>query len=270
MHSFHKTTQDQAQSGDVGTNEQRTLDEQQQLVAKQTDSEVANVANTAESTGTKDVPVLPYSETSLDQKDGHVPCVINVETQLANAEEERVESATNPQMPVQRPASGQFPTDVGSPDSPVNPFVSLPIVDASSESNPLSPFIPKKKSLEEKTPISDLMQFGDNVEPEVNKLHTATEPKESVSNVAPLEDVGLTEEANQTKGIERSLSNVRQPSMESDQSVVCAHVLHHLLFKTICDLYTAVRVISLLILGNKEIHCNRFKRTHQSNSMNGL
>ena len=254
MHSFHKTTQDQVQSVDVGTNEQRTLDEQQQLGAEQTDSEVANVANSTESTGAMDQPVLPYSETSLNQKDGHVPCVIKVETQLTNTEEERVESATDPQKPVQRPAvmvSGQFPADVGSPDSPVNPFVSQPIVDSSSESNPLSPFIPKKKSMEEKTPVSDLIQFGDNVEPDANKLHTAAEPKESVSNVAPLEDVGLAEEASQTKRVERSLSNVRQPSMESDHSVVCAHVLHHLLFKTICDLYTAVRVILLYILGNK-------------------
>lgn len=273
MHSFHKTTQDQAQSVDVGTNEQRTSDEQQQLAAKQTDSEVANVANSADSTGAKDPPVLPCSETSLDQKDGHVPCAIKAETQLTNTEEERGESATDSQMPVQRPAviaSGQFPTDVVSPDSPVNPFVSLPVVDASSESNVLSPIIPKKKSIEEKRQISDLIQFGENVEPVVNKLDMAAKPKESVSNVTPFKDVELTEEANQTKGIERSLSNVRQPSMESDHSVVCVHVLHHLLLKTICDLYIVVSIILLYILGNKEVHCNRFKRTYQCNSMNGL
>ena len=262
MHSFHKTTQDQVQSVDVGTNEQRTLDEQEQLVAKQTDSEVANVTNSANSTATEDLPVLPCAETLLEQKDGHVPFAVKLETQLTNKEEERVERATDPQMPLQSPVvmvSGQFPADVGSPNSQVNPFVSLHTVDASSESNPLSPFIPKKNSMEEKRPISDLIQFGDNVEPDVNKLDRAAEPKESVSNVAPFEDAELTEEAHQTKGIERSLSNVRQPSMESDHSVVCGHVLHHLLFKSICDLYTAVSILLLYMLGNKEVHFNRFK-----------
>ena len=106
--------------------------------------------------------------------------------------------------------------------------------------------------MEEKRPISDLIQFGDNVEPDVNKLDTAVERKESVSNVAPFEDVRLTEEAHQTKGIERSLLNVRQPSMESDHSVVCAHVLYHLLFKTIYDLYTAVSIILLYFLATRK------------------
>lgn len=226
MHSFHKTTQDQVQSVDVATNEQQTLDEQQQLAANQTDSEGANVANSVDITAAEDLPVLPYPETSLEQKATHVPCVIKAETQLTNREEEGVEFATDPQTPVQRSAavtSGQFPADVGSPDSQVHPFVLLPVVDASSESNPLSPFIPKKNSMEEKRPISDLIQFGDNVEPDVKTLDTAAVPKESVGDAMPLEDVRLTEEANQTKGIERSLSNVRQPSMESDHSVVCAH-----------------------------------------------
>ena len=248
LHSFHRTTQDQVQSVDVGTNEQRTLD------AKQTDSEVANVANSANSAATEDLSVLPYPETSLEQKDGHVPCVTKLETQLINKGEERIESTTDPQIPLQRPVvmvSGQFTADVSSPDSQANPFVSysLPTVDAS---NPLSPFIPKKKSMEEKRPISDLIQFGDNVEPDVNKLDTAVERKESVSNVAPFEDVRLTEEAHQTKGIERSLLNVRQPSMESDHSVVCAHVLYHLLFKTIYDLYTAVSIILLYFLATRK------------------
>ena len=236
LHSFHKTTQDQVQSVDMGTNEQRTLDEREQLVAKQTDAEVANVANSANSTATEDLSVLRCAETSLEQKDNHVPYTVKLETQLTNKEEERVESTTDPQIPLQSPVvmvSGQFPADVDSRSSQVNPFESLPTVDASSESNPLSPFIPKKKSMEEKRPISDLIQFGDNVKPDVNKIDITAEPKESVSNVAPFEDVGLAEEARQTKGRERSLSNVRQPSMESDHSVVCGHVLHHLLFKTI-------------------------------------
>ena len=237
LHSFHKTTQDQVQSVEKGANEQRNLAEQEQLVA--------NVANSANSTATEDLPVLPYPETSLEQKDSPVPCVTKLETQLTSKEEERIESTSDPQMPLQRPVmmvSGQFPADVSSPNSQVNPFVSysLPTADAS---NPLSPFIPKKKSMEEKRPISDLIQFGDNVEPDV-KLDTAAEPRESVSNV---EDVGLTEEAHQTKGIERSLLNVRQPSMESDHSVVCSHVLYHLLLKTICDLYSAVSIILLYI-----------------------
>ena len=249
MHSFHKTTQDQVQSVDVGASEQRTLDEKEHLVAKQADSEVANVGNSANTMATEDLPVLPNPETSLEQKDGHIPCVIKVETQVVtNTEEEREEYATDPQMPLHRPAvivSGQCPADVGGPNSQVtcNPFVSLPVNDPSSESNPLSPFVPKKKSLEEKRPISDLIHFGDNVERDVNKLDTAAEPKESVGSVMPIEDVGLTEESNQTKGVERSLANVRQPSMESDHSVVCALVLRHLLFKMICDLYTAIGIV---------------------------
>lgn len=228
MYSFHKTTQDQVQSVDVGTNDQRTLDEQRQLVAKQTDSEGANVTKSVDSTATED---------------GHVPCGINAETQLSNSEEERVESAPDQETPEQRPAvitSLQFLADVGGSDSQGNSFVSLPIVDA-TESNLLSPFVPKKKSMEEKRPISDLIQFGDNTEPNVNKLDTAAEPKDSLGNVTPFEDVGLTEEANQIKGIGRSLSNVRQPSMESDHSVVCAH----------CQYYLTTGYY-LYILGNKD------------------
>ena len=223
------------QSADEGTNEQRTLDEQQQLVAKQTDSEGVNVTNSVDSTATEDLPVLPYPDTSLEQKDSHVPCGIKAETQLTNTEEERVEFATDPQMSLQRPAvmvSGQFPADVGGPDSQVNPFVSSSGVDAPSKSNPLSPFVPKKKSMEEKRPISDLIQFGDNVELDVNTLGTAAEPRDSVGYVTPLEDVRLTEEANRTKRTERSLSNIRQPSMESDHSVVCAHIFTSLAFQT--------------------------------------
>lgn len=229
MYSFHKTTQDQVQSVDVGTNDQRTLDEQRQLVAKQTDSEGANVTKSVDSTATED---------------GHVPCGINAETQLSNSEEERVESAPDQETPEQRPAvitSVQFLADVGGSDSQGNSFVSLSMVDATSESNLLSPFVPKKKSMEEKRPISDLIQFGDNTEPNVNKLDTAAEPKDSLGNVTPFEDVGLTEEANQTKGIERSLSNVRQPSMESDHSVVCDH----------CQYYLTTGYY-LYILGNKD------------------
>jgi len=228
LYSFHKTTQDQVQSVDVGTNDQRTIDEQRQLVAKQTDSEGANVTKSVDSTATED---------------GHVPCGINAETQLSNSEEERVESAPDQETPEQRPAvitSVQFLADVGGSYSQGNSFVSLPIVDA-TESNLLSPFVPKKKSMEEKRPISDLIQFGDNTEPNVNKLDTAAEPKDSLGNVTPFEDVGLTEEANQTKGIERSLSNVRQPSMESDHSVVCAH----------CQYYRTTGYY-LYILGNKD------------------
>lgn len=230
LHSFHKTTQDQVHSPDMDQNEQRTLEEQQQLAAEPTDpsGEGANVTKAVESIAAKD---QPNPESTSEQTDIQPPAVSKFETQLSSREEGRVDSvsefAVDQQSLEQRPAtatSSQFSQDVSNLDSQGNPFVPLPVLDASTETNPLSPFIPKRHSMEKERPTSDLIQLGDDLEPDVNTVATASVAKESVGAATPSEEVQLTEEANKAHRIERSLSNARQPSMESDHSVVCINV----------------------------------------------
>ena len=231
MHSFHKTTQDQVQIADVDQTEQGTLEEQQQLAAKPTDLllEEGNLIE-GKSVESKVAEDLPHPESKSEQTDMQLTSVSKTETQLSSREENRVDSvsgfATDQQTLDQRPAamaSNQFVPDACSPNSQGNPIVSMPVLDASTETNPLSPFVPKRDSMQEKRPASDLIQFGDKVEPYVNAEATALVPKECVGAATPSEEVQLTEETNQEKAMERSLSNARQPSVESENSVVCVH-----------------------------------------------
>lgn len=229
LHSFNKTTQDHVQSADVDQSEQMTLEEQQQLAAKTTDPSVegANVTKCVDSKAAED---LPHPESTSEQTESQPPIADKTETQLSSREEGRVdlvsEFAVDQQILEQRPGamtSSQFSPDVCSPDSQGNTFVPLPVLDTSTETNPLAPFIPKRHSLEKERPTSDLIQFGDNLEPGVNTVGTSSVPKESVGAVTPSEEAQRTKEADQVKGMERSLSNARQPSMESDHSVVWVH-----------------------------------------------
>ena len=229
MHSFHKTTQDQVQIADVDQTEKLTLEEQQQLAAKPTDLllEEGNATKSVDSQLAED---LPHPESKSEQTDIQLASASKTETQLSSREENRVDSvsgfATDQQTLDQRPAamtSNQFVTDVCSPDSQGNPLVSLPVLDASTETNPLSPFVPKRNSMQEKRPTSDLIQFGDKAEPYVNREGTALVSKECVGAATPSEEVQPMEETNQEKAMERSLSNARQPSLESENSVVCVH-----------------------------------------------
>ena len=75
--------------------------------------------------------------------------------------------------------------------------------------------------MEKGRPILDLIQFGDNLEHDVNTVDAEAVPQEIGGDATRSEEVHLTlEEADQAKRIERRLSNARQPSLESDHSVV--------------------------------------------------
>ncbi|KAL9975174.1 hypothetical protein ACROYT_G012301 [Oculina patagonica] len=227
LHSFHKTIQDHVQSVDADQSEQSTLKEQQQLAAKPTEPlvEGANVTTSVDIRKTED---LPDPESKSEQTDIQPTSVDKTETKLSSREEGIVDSisefAADQQTIEQRSAvmpSSQFSPDVCSPDSQGNTLMPLPVPDTSTETNPLAPFIPKRHSMEKERPTSDLIQFGDNLEPDVSTVGTASVPKESVGAAIPSEEAQGTEEADQVKGMERSLSNARQPSMESDHSVSC-------------------------------------------------
>ena len=122
----------------------------------------------------------------------------------------------------------QFQTDVVSSDSQPRPLKqssdmtgSSEPLHASPEASLLSPFIPKKHSNEKKRPVLDLIQFGEDPEAIKAKVSSVEMNKDVVTNTLPSEEVQHAEETSEAKGLERQLSNARQPSMESDQSVVC-------------------------------------------------
>ena len=122
----------------------------------------------------------------------------------------------------------QFQTDVVSSDSQPRPLKqssdmtgSSEPLHASPEASLLSPFISKKHSNEKKRPVLDLIQFGEDPEAIKAKVSLVEMNKDVVTNTLPSEEVQHAEETSEAKGLERQLSNARQPSMESDQSVVC-------------------------------------------------
>lgn len=222
LHSFHRTTQDQTPSADVDQREQKNSGEQQQLAVKPTDSllEEANKTNT--------VGKKADAESTVEPKDAQLSSVNKTETQVTNKEEQRtysISELTSPAKTLEQittaVTTNQFSPEVFSPDSQTSPLMPLSDITASTEPSStspeaslLSPFIPKKHSIEKQRPVSDLIQFGDNLEADEIA-------KDVVVDATPSEEVQLVEEASQEKGTERRLSNERQPSMESDQSVVC-------------------------------------------------
>lgn len=85
--------------------------------------------------------------------------------------------------------------------------------------NPLSPFIPKKHSLEEdQINKSDLMRFADNSEREA--ADTDVTSLETGCDATPSAELQLTVETNLAMPKDLKLSSSRQPSLESDQSAV--------------------------------------------------
>ena len=175
------------------------------------------------------------AESTVEPKDAQLSSVNKTETQVTNKEEQRtdpISELTSPAKTLEQRTTAvttnQFSPEVFSPDSQTSPLMPSSDITASTEPSStspeaslLSPFIPKKHSIEKQRPVSDLIQFGDNLEADENRVGTIGIAKDVVVDATPSEEVQLVEKASQAKGTERRLSNERQPSMESDQSVVC-------------------------------------------------
>ena len=214
MHSFHRTTQ--AEGTDLDQSGQQSSEEQTQSAVKPTDTSVerANMANSVESKVAEDLP-----QSTAEQKDLQVQDISEKDQNT-----ESISKLTNQKSPLLPSAeiSSQVSADFCIPSAQSN--FSVPLCgDASipsTDSNPLSPFIPKKRSLEEERDVSDLIQFGDNPEPNDKGADTCVVPSSAGGEAMPSEEVQLMKEANQAIERERKLSNARQPSLESDQSAV--------------------------------------------------
>lgn len=225
MHSFHKTTQDQLQTADVYADQKNSVE--QQHAVKQTDSLLEGESIK------KDIPHnKAVTESTGEPKETCISSVNTIDGHIANTEEQNMDSALKLDTPVESLEQNttvvimnQFQTDVVSSDSQPHPLKqssdmtgSSEPLHASPEASLLSPFIPKKHSNEKKRPVLDLIQFGED--PEAIKAKVEMN-KDVVTNTLPSEEVQHAEETSEAKGLERQLSNARQPSMESDQSVVC-------------------------------------------------
>lgn len=225
MHSFHKTTQDQLQTADVYADQKNSVE--QQHAVKQTDSLLEGESIK------KDIPHnKAVTESTGEPKETCISSVNMIDGHIANTEEQNMDSALKLDTPVESLEQNttvvimnQFQTDVVSSDSQPRPLKqssdmtgSSEPLHASPEASLLSPFIPKKHSNEKKRPVLDLIQFGED--PEAIKAKVEMN-KDVVTNTLPSEEVQHAEETSEAKGLERQLSNARQPSMESDQSVVC-------------------------------------------------
>lgn len=227
LHSFHKTTQ--VQSADLDPSEQKYSE-----TAKPTDSsfEGANLTNTVESNVTEDLLLRPQTESTEEHEDASLPPFSKAEAQVISRDNQNAESIPEfanqdtPLMPSAM-ATNQFSADVCVPDAQSNFSVPLPGVTSvpATNSNPLSPFIPKKRSLEEERVVSDLIHFSDNPEPGDKGVDVGVAPTEVRGDAIPSEEIQLVEEPNQAVEKEWKLSNARQPSLESDQSAIIVSII---------------------------------------------
>ena len=228
MHSFHKTTQDQLQTADVYADQKNSVE--QQHAVKQTDSLLEGESIK------KDIPHnKAVTELTEEPKETCISSVNTIDGHIANTGEQNMDSTLKLDAPVETLEQNttvvimnQFQTDVVSSDSQPCPLKqssdmtgSSEPLHASPEASLLSPFIPKKNSNEKKRPVLDLIQFGEDPEAVKAKVGSVEMNKDVVANTLPSEEVQHAEETSEAKGLERQLSNARQPSMESDQSVVC-------------------------------------------------
>ena len=207
MHNFHKTIDGQNSDLDPRDSD---LDQPQSL-AKQTDSSQAAVPK--ESNPVADVP---QSQTLSEPKDVPPHSCSKTELRQWVGEHQAVGSAA--ELPLN-------PSNVTAMQSDDSNNISLPvggIASASTEDpNPLSPFTPKKHSLEEdQNMISDLINFSDS--PRTKTAATDIAPIKTRAEATPPVEVQPVEETNHVILQDRKLSSLRQSSLESDQSaVVC-------------------------------------------------
>lgn len=212
MHSFHKTIDGQNSDMDPRDSD---LDQPQSL-AKQTDSLQDAVQKESNPVGD-----VPQSQTLSEPKDIPPHSCSKTELQQGVGEHQAVESAAD-LVNREIPLNTSTITSMRSDDSNNIPVPVSGIVSTSTEDpNPLSPFIPKKDSLEEdQNMISDLINFSDS--PRTKAADTDVAPIKTRAEATPPVEVQPVEETNHVILCDRKLSSLRQPSLESDQSaVVC-------------------------------------------------
>jgi len=212
MHNFHKTID--GQNSDVDPRDS-DLDQPQSL-AKQTDSSQGAVPK--ESNPVADVP---QSQTLSEPKD--IPPHSCSKTELRQwVGEHQAVGSTADLVHGEIPLN---PSNVTAMQSDDSNNISLPVGGIASTStedpNPLSPFTPKKHSLEEdQNMISDLINFSDS--PRTKAAATDIAPIKTTAEAMPPVEVQPVEETNHVVLQDRKLSSLQQSSLESDQSaVVC-------------------------------------------------
>ncbi|XP_067053198.1 uncharacterized protein [Acropora muricata] len=210
MHNFHKTID--GQNSDVDPRDS-DLDQPQSL-AKQTDSSQGAVPK--ESNPVADVP---QSQTLSEPKDVPPRSCSKAELRQWEGEHQAVGSTADlvhGEIPLN-------PSNVTAMQSDDSNNISLPVAGIASNStedpNPLSPFTPKKHSLEEdQNMISDLINFSDS--PRTKAAATDIAPIKTKAEATPPVEVQPVEETNHVILQDRKLSSLQQSSLESDQSAV--------------------------------------------------
>lgn len=214
LHSFHKTNEvrntDLKQGGQKNTEEEAQSD----VKPSESSSEQANKTNSLDNKVDGDL-----THSTIEQHDAQAT---GREDQTSDTVSEPVkqEAPLIPSTSITTKVSGDagIPDDQSNFSAPLGSIASVP----SLESNLLSPFTPKKHSQEEEEVVTDLIQFGDSLEPKGKGEDVCAVPAEAGGDTTPSEKAQPKAKANQATQKERKLSSTRQPSLESDQSaVVC-------------------------------------------------
>ena len=210
MHAFHRTIQVQ----DSDQSEPKSPSGQTQLALNPSNSlsEKSDVNAYINNQADADMSYSPKDKSAVEQDLALSQCR-KVEAQVTSRENQRagpVTTSTKQEIPSAADTQENFV-------APLSVVSSIP----SLQCNLLTPsIIPTKSSSEEEKVVSNLIQFVDDLEANDKEVGTDVVPTEVRDHATPSPDIQVTEGT--SLAVEMKLSNVRQPSLESDQSaVVC-------------------------------------------------
>lgn len=209
MHAFHRTIQAQ----DSDQSEPKSSSGQTQLALNPSNSlsEKSDVNAFINNKADADMSYSSQDKSAVEQDLALSQC--------KKAEAQDTSRENQIAVPVTTSTKQEIPSAADTQENFVAPLSVVSSI-PSLQSNLLTPFIPAKSSSEEEKVVSNLIQFVDDLEASDKEEGTDVVPTETGDHATPSPYIQVTEGT--TLAVEMKLSNVRQPSLESDQSaVVC-------------------------------------------------
>lgn len=209
MHAFHRTIQVQ----DSDQNEPKSSSGQTQLALNPSNSlsEKSDVNAFINNKADADMSYSSQDKSAVEQDLALSQC--------RKAEAQDTSRENQIAVPVTTSTKQEIPSAADTQENFVAPLSVVSSI-PSLQSNLLTPFIPTKSSSEEEKVVSNLIQFVDDPEANDKEVGTDVVPTKIGDHATPSPDIQVTEGT--SLAVEMKLSNVRQPSLESDQSaVVC-------------------------------------------------
>lgn len=209
MHAFHRTIQVQ----DSDQSEPKSSSGQTQLALNPSNSlsEKSDVNAFINNKADADMSYSSQDKSAVEQDLALSQC--------RKAEAQDTSRENQIAVPVTTSTKQEIPSAADTQENFVAPLSVVSSI-PSLQSNLLTPFIPTKSSSEEEKVVSNLIQFVDDLEANDKEVGTDVVPTKIGDHATPSPDIQVTEGT--SLAVEMKLSNVRQPSLESDQSaVVC-------------------------------------------------